>query len=722
MQNVIRYFFKYEDSMINPNRKAGDIILIILFALIFMPPLAQSETASPSDMTQVCQNWLTEIVYTKGNWAGSNNPQISGTFDIARDGVVLGRYFEISPSGFVVVPVLKEMLPIKAYSEDSRLDFSSPEGVGALITDVLSSYIADFTSLYGSISVPQSAQTSPLFAPEQKEVWNTYLQSNKSFLSGLSSKAKAEVITYGPLLTTTWHQNAPYNNSCPSGDGGRTVVGCVATAASQIMAYHRWPLIGKGTKTYYWGGDTSCDGSTPGKTLKADFNDPYDWDNIPNYCSSSGPLAQRLALAELCYEVGVAFEMDYGYCGSGAYTADALTVFPQYFRYRNTTIRSNRASLSLREWSAIIRDEMAAGRPAQYRIMSHSIVCDGWQDTETEIFYHMNYGWGGNQNAWFAFDDLYCNWTGCSTSEEFIITGIAPDRRAYFTADTTYGYLPFAVNFTGNSSFSTVDSWKWYFGDGDSSETQSPAHTYNTAGYYTVTLKTVSGTDTGTYIAENFIAALNDSLIGPDIQAFRGSQIEVIISGHNIVPVKRIVIPVTYAGSLNLEYVDHSVSGCRIEYFDYQAQPGFDGDNKRMSFIFENTNANEQDLAPGSGPLLKLYFTIPAGATLSQTASITFDPWSSYSPTFANSNFSYSPTLVAGDISIPFICGDPDRNGTVNLLDVNNIIKYLYWSGPAPNPLQAADVDSNNKINLLDVNCIIKFLYYKGPAPHCQME
>ncbi|HKI71302.1 MAG TPA: S8 family serine peptidase, partial [Verrucomicrobiae bacterium] len=60
---------------------------------------------------------------------------------------------------------------------------------------------------------------------------------------------------------------------------------------------------------------------------------------------------------------------------------------------------------------------------------------------------------------------------------------------ADFTANTTSGQAPLAVRFTDRSSGS-ITSRDWNFGDGSShSSTQSPSHTYNNAGDYTVTLK-----------------------------------------------------------------------------------------------------------------------------------------------------------------------------------------------------------------------------------------
>ena len=56
-------------------------------------------------------------------------------------------------------------------------------------------------------------------------------------------------------LTSQWHQDSPYNDQCPAlvpgQDSTRTVVGCVPTAAAQIMYYWKWPLTGVGSRVYY---------------------------------------------------------------------------------------------------------------------------------------------------------------------------------------------------------------------------------------------------------------------------------------------------------------------------------------------------------------------------------------------------------------------------------------------------------------------------------------
>jgi len=62
---------------------------------------------------------------------------------------------------------------------------------------------------------------------------------------------------------------------------------------------------------------------------------------------------------------------------------------------------------------------------------------------------------------------------------------------AAFSATPTAGAAPLAVQFTDQSTGS-ITGWQWNFGDGTTSTAQSPAHTYNAAGLYTVTL-TISG-------------------------------------------------------------------------------------------------------------------------------------------------------------------------------------------------------------------------------------
>jgi len=82
----------------------------------------------------------------------------------------------------------------------------------------------------------------------------------------------------------------------------------------------------------------------------------------------------------------------------------------------------------------------------------------------------------------------------------YITTGMPPT--ADFTSGARSGAVPLAVAFT-DASKGTPTTWAWNFGDGGTSTTRNPTHTYTTVGTYTVTLtvKNAYGSDSETKAA-----------------------------------------------------------------------------------------------------------------------------------------------------------------------------------------------------------------------------
>ena len=70
---------------------------------------------------------------------------------------------------------------------------------------------------------------------------------------------------------------------------------------------------------------------------------------------------------------------------------------------------------------------------------------------------------------------------------------------AGFTADDTTGVLPLTINFT-DQSWGNPTSWSWNFGDSGTSADQNPAHTFQTAGSYSISLTVSNGTENDTLI------------------------------------------------------------------------------------------------------------------------------------------------------------------------------------------------------------------------------
>ncbi len=692
--------------------------MLIVVIMVGAFSVVSAETASKDQMQLACKNFLTYMVARNGDWGGSDNPTIAAAQDIIENGLLVARYYEIDPAGYVIIPVLKEMPPVKSYSDIYRLDLEESDGFAAMMREVLDNRTQNYINLFGSMDYVQADKSGqPRKGEEQLAMWAYYLQDEVQFGQTLAQKDFLDVTDYGPLLTTVWHQNSPYNNLCPWGDGGRTVVGCVATATSQIMAYYKWPPQGTGSHAFMWSGDNSCGGSTAAQLLEADYTDPYDWDNIVNSCGSCTP-EQQAALAELCYEVGVAFNMDYGRCGSGAYTADVQNVLPNYFRYLNTIERHDRISYNLMAYSNIIKNEMMAARPAQYRISGHSIVCDGWREVGTEFHVHMNYGWGGSNNSWYVMDNLHCDWDGCSPMVEYVMTKIIPDQGVVLEADTTYGDVPFEVAFTGSSSLE-VDSWVWSFGDGDSAFVQNPVHVYEQSGMYDVSLKVIAGSEQRTYTAVNLIVAFADTMKCANVMGDPGDDVRLDIYACNTVPVRKLKIPVEYSGSLFLTLDSFTTAGCRTAAMDSVRQVHADAWGRRTTITIENFSGTYYNLPPGDGKVLSLFFSIASSATLSQTVNIGLDGYMSHFPTFYTSLVDYAPVLSAGMVTLNFVCGDASGDGSVNLIDILYLVDNVYSGGPAPVPFSAGDVVSDGVINLLDILAVVNSVYFGGGELNC---
>ena len=94
----------------------------------------------------------------------------------------------------------------------------------------------------------------------------------------------------------------------------------------------------------------------------------------------------------------------------------------------------------------------------------------------------------------------------------------------YMVADVNGGCAPLTVNFSDTSSTtSPITTWHWDFGDGSTSNSPTPAHTYADTGTYNVTL-TITNEEgcTETYTVDDFIGAgmtpevsfFGDSLFG----------------------------------------------------------------------------------------------------------------------------------------------------------------------------------------------------------------
>jgi PKD repeat protein len=82
---------------------------------------------------------------------------------------------------------------------------------------------------------------------------------------------------------------------------------------------------------------------------------------------------------------------------------------------------------------------------------------------------------------------------------------------ADFSATPVEGLLPLTVTFT-DASTGSIDDREWMFGDGTTSMTTSPTHTYTNSGVFTVRLKVVGPLGTDTVTKKDLITVVDTNL------------------------------------------------------------------------------------------------------------------------------------------------------------------------------------------------------------------
>lgn len=235
-----------------------------------------------------------------------------------------------------------------------------------------------------------------------------------------------------PLIETRWHQEAPYNNDIQKdANGSPYLVGCVAIAMTQIMRYHKYPTVGKGSNTY----------SMNGETLSADFSaSPYQWDKMLSvYKKGKYTDEEAKAVSELMRQVGISVNMDYKPGFSSSYTSSAQNALINNFGYNPNMNRYTRNYYSEQEWMDMVYKELSEKRPIYYSgndskwKNGHAFVIDGY-NAEGKVY--VNWGWGGYQDGYFDIGILTPARSNYSYYQDMIV-GIQPAKDGQWKSHLT---------------------------------------------------------------------------------------------------------------------------------------------------------------------------------------------------------------------------------------------------------------------------------------------
>jgi len=212
----------------------------------------------------------------------------------------------------------------------------------------------------------------------------------------------------GGLMTTTWNQRAPYNNQCPLDNSQRSATGCVATAMAQVVNYHIQNDHGPAATIAEIPGYTIPNTTITVSAIPSGTAIPSKNLLLNSYANNAGTDAQKTAVAQLMLYCGTSVQMKYSSGSSGTQTAYVANALVNYFGFDNTTRFVRRIDYSYADWVDLIYNEVAASRPvvlgAGRAAGGHAFVADGFDATNT--LFHINWGWGGYLDDYFALSVL----------------------------------------------------------------------------------------------------------------------------------------------------------------------------------------------------------------------------------------------------------------------------------------------------------------------------
>ena len=66
-----------------------------------------------------------------------------------------------------------------------------------------------------------------------------------------------------------------------------------------------------------------------------------------------------------------------------------------------------------------------------------------------------------------------------------------------------------------------------------------------------------------------------------------------------------------------------------------------------------------------------------------------------------------------------YVCGDANGDGICDLGDAGFMINYIFYDGPAPDPIESGDPNDDGSANLGDAGYIINYIFFDGAQPIC---
>lgn len=361
-------------------------ITLFTMVLLFCFKSAFADPINKKTALLVANKWINKNQQKNTKSAQENVASIK---EVYYENSLVYYLINFNSGGFVIVSADDATKPILGYSDKGTFD-----------TSLNTPQMKDLLNAYKSF-VYESAKAQKVNRKKvTKSAWNKILNPSKN-------KSQKRTTTIAPFMDDILYtQSSGFERFCPSDNDGQAIVGCVATAMSQVMRYWEFPSTGRGQTSY---------NHRKYGNLSVNFEEQtYDWSNMSKTRADNEN-------AKLSYHAGVAVKMNYGTSangGSGAYTSNALSALKRNFKYNSGASMVYRYRYSDQEWNTLIKEQLNEKRPVLYSGRSknlqdpnaggagHLFALDGYDTTDQGDFFHINWGWAGRSNGYFYLTEM----------------------------------------------------------------------------------------------------------------------------------------------------------------------------------------------------------------------------------------------------------------------------------------------------------------------------
>jgi hypothetical protein len=381
--------------------------LSLSLLLIFSPLAAWGAAVTPERAAEAVAGWLSlgapplaegAGVYGKVEMFGADGEATSYP-----DALFYAVY--LKPAGVVFVPAEDLVEPVVAFQPGSvKYEFSKASPLyglvaGRLIEEVKASRMAGRRASEANVNQAKwRALSEAAGAPAN------------SRMAGLPAVSDVRV---EPFIQSAWGQaqnmdsTALYNCLTPK----NYPAGCVATAFGQVMKYFKYPVEAVGAKSFAYLVDNAA---ASGNIMGGDgAGGAYKWEDsdMPPRPGRDITEQQRWNIGALMHDIGIAVASEYSRGGTGAYTHDAGLRLVDTFKYSSATTNYLNDEAP---YLAAIDSNLDAGLPVVLGITNvdpnavaaHAVVVDGYGYSASTKYHHVNMGWDGNEDVWYALPEI----------------------------------------------------------------------------------------------------------------------------------------------------------------------------------------------------------------------------------------------------------------------------------------------------------------------------